>query len=150
VASAPRLLRETGRVVEARGGRAIIELEVAADGRAGPGGRPECAGCGLCAPAAAGGGRFEIRARLEAGRSVGPGDRVEVEIRLASSGRAGLLLCGLPLAAFLGFGLTAWLVTGSENAGAVSGFSALGAAFLALFLVERRWGSAARVVRRLE
>jgi positive regulator of sigma E activity len=148
VTSAPRLLRETGRVVEARGGRVIVELEPAPAGRAGE--RQECAGCGLCSPAGAGGGRMEIRASLAPGQSVAPDDRVEVEIRLASPGRAGFLLYGLPLAAFLGFGLTVWLVTGSEDAGAVSGFSALAAAFLVLFLVERGRGGAARVVRKVD
>jgi positive regulator of sigma E activity len=83
------------------------------------------------------------------GLQLAPGDRVEVEIRLVSPGKAGLLLYGLPLAAFLTASLVVFFVTGNENASAVSGFSALAAAFLILFLVERGRGASARVVGKL-
>jgi positive regulator of sigma E activity len=138
--------RTTGRVVEVRAGRSIIELEVDS---AQAGKQPECDSCGLCSAAGAASGKVELRAWVAEGLDVSPGDRVEVEIRLVSAGKAGLLLYGLPLAAFLAASVGVYAATGSENASAVSGFSALAAAFLILFLVERGRGASARVVRKL-
>ncbi len=145
-ASGPSMHRTTGRIVEARGGRSIVELEVD-PGEAGK--KPECADCGLCSAAGAAAGKVELRAWVADGLDVSAGDRVEVEIRPVSPGKAGLLLYGLPLAAFLAASLGVYAATGSENASAVSGFSALAAAFLILFLVERGRGASARIVRKL-
>ncbi len=142
--TAPRLHRVTGRVVEIHKNRTIVELDV---DPAEAGKKPECSGCGLCSTAGA--GKVEIRACLTEEFVVKKGDRVEVEIRLVTPAKAASLLYGLPLIAFLGASLAVWFSTGSDVASAVSGFSALGAAFLILFLVERNRGAAARVLRKL-
>jgi len=144
--SAPSLHRVTGRIVEVHRKRSIVEIDVPP---AEVGSKPECAGCGLCSTAGASAGKVELRACLTEDFEVAEGDRVEVEIRLATPARAALLLYGLPLFAFLGVSLSVWFATESEGSSAVSGFSAMGAAFLILFLVERRRGAAARVVRKL-
>ncbi len=135
---------ETGRVVEAYKGRAIVELDSASR----PGSKPECGRCRLCAASGAG-APPELRATVAGGLTVTPGDRVEIRLRLASPGRAGLLLLGLPLAAFIGaLFLASWLWK-SEPAMMACGFGALGAAFLVLYLVDRRRGARAEVVRKL-
>jgi len=142
---AARLHRTVGRVVEVHRGRAILELEVRPEevGR-----KPECGGCGLCSADRA--GRVELRAYVAEGLRLATGDRVEAEIRLVTPTRAALLLYGLPLLAFVGTATIVWFATGgSENASAVSGFSALAASFLLLFLIERGRGPSARVVRKL-
>ncbi len=141
----PRLHRTVGRVVEVHRDRAILELEVSP---ADVGKKPECGGCGLCSADRS--GRVELRAYLAEGVVVQKGDRVEAEIRLVAPGRAALLLYGMPLLAFVGTSMIVWFATGgSQNASAVSGFSALAAAFLLLFLIERGRGPSARVVRKL-
>jgi positive regulator of sigma E activity len=142
----PRLHKATGVVVEVRKDRTIVELEID-PGEAGK--QPQCSGCGLCSPAGAGAAKVELRAWLAEGVSVERGDRVEVEIRLATPSKAALLLYGLPLLAFLGASVGVWFATQNESASAVSGFSALGAAFLILFLVERGRGAGARVSRKI-
>lgn len=143
--AAPALHREAGRVAEVRRGRAIIELEAAAAA----GERPECARCRLCSTASGAAGRVELRAAVPPELELAPGDRVEVELRLAPPGRAALLLLGLPLAAFLAASGAIWALSGSEDAAAVAGFVALAAAYLVLAAVERRRGPRARVARRL-
>ena len=75
--------------------------------------------------------------------------RATKRVGQASPGRAGLLLLGLPLAAFIGaLFLASWLWK-SEPAMMACGFGALGAAFLVLYLVDRRRGARAEVVRKL-
>jgi positive regulator of sigma E activity len=143
---AEKLHRVTGRVIESHRDRVIVELDVTPDQ---VGKKPECAGCGLCSSAGAAPGKVEIRAYLGEGVTAAVDDRVEVEIRLATPGKAALLLYGLPLLAFLGASLGVWFATENENASAISGFSALAAAFMILFLVERGRGASARVARRL-
>jgi len=137
---------ETGKVVEVHKGRAIVELEVSARS----GSKPECARCGLCSAAGAKAGALpELRASVPAGLAIAPGDRVEVRLRLATPGKAGLLLLGLPLVAFLGgLFLANWLWK-SEAAMMACGFGALGAAFLVLYAVGRRRGAMATITRKL-
>jgi positive regulator of sigma E activity len=144
--AAAEFLTETGRLVEVHRGRAIVELE----GSARPGSKPECARCGLCSAAGAGAGALpELRASVAPGLKLAPGDRVEIRLRLARPGRAGFLLLGLPLAAFLaGLFMANWLWK-SEAAMMASSFGALGAAFLVLYAVGRRRGAMAEVVRRM-
>jgi positive regulator of sigma E activity len=55
----------------------------------------------------------------------------------------------MPLAAFLTASIGVAYLTRSEAASALSGFAALGAAFLALLLIERRGGSRSVVTRKL-
>jgi len=147
VSETPEFHTETGRVAEAYRGRAIVELDVPPDA----GSRPECARCGLCA--SMGGGRAgavaELRAVVPAGLQLAPGDRVELRLRLASPGRAAVLLLGLPLAAFVGGVLGAWQLWKSEAAMIGCGFGALVAAYLALYLVDRSRGPRAVVTRKL-
>jgi positive regulator of sigma E activity len=133
-------------VTEVYRDRAIVELEVDPQEA---GNMPECSGCGLCASGGPGRGKVELRAYLAEGISVSQGDRVEMEIRLATPAKAALLLYGLPLLAFLGGSLGVWFATGNENASAMTGFCALGAAFLLLFVVERGRGASARILRKL-
>jgi len=147
VSQTPEFHTETGKVVEAYRKRAIVELEAPADA----GKRPECGRCGLCA--SLGGGRAgtlpELRAAAPPDLRLAPGDRVEVRLRLASPGKAAVLLLGLPLAAFAGGVLGAWWLWKSEAAMMACGFGALAAAYLALYLVDRARGARAEITRKL-
>jgi positive regulator of sigma E activity len=146
VGQAAEFHSEIGRVVEVRGRRAIVEL----DDSTGAGTKPECARCGLCSSAGAkDGDPPELRAAVGPELALAPGDRVELRVRLARSGKAGVLLLGLPLASFLGALFLADRLWNSEMATLVCGFGALAAAFVVLHLARRRWGARAEVVRKL-
>ncbi len=140
---ADRYHAEIGRVVEVRGGRAIVEIELPA----GVGSKPECAHCGLCSAAGSGAGaKPELLASVPADLRLAPGDRVELRLRLANPGKAGVILLGLPLAAFIGAMLLANWIWKSEPAMMACGFGALAGAFLVLHLVSRRRGARAEIV----
>jgi len=146
VSAAPEFHTETGRVVEVHRGRAIVELEAGA----GAGRKPECGRCGLCAalPGAAGGG-VELRAEAPRALALAPGDRVEITLRLASPGKAAVLLLGLPLVAFLAAAGLAYWLSKSEGLMIACGFGALAAGFLTLYLVDRKRGARATITRKL-
>ena len=139
-----RELVESGRVVETRRGRAIVELDVRPEEA---GKKPHCSGCGLCT--SAGGGNPELRAVVPEGLDLSADDRVEVRLRLASSGAAAMLLFGVPLLLFLGASFAGWLLTGSEPVAAAAGFSGLTAGFVVLFAADRIRGPRATVTRKL-
>jgi positive regulator of sigma E activity len=142
--SAARMHLTRGRIIEVRNSRAIIELDVEPSQ---VGKQESCSGCGLCN--AVGGGQVELRANCDPKTSLKSGDRVEVEIRLVNPGKAGILLYGMPLLSFLGFGWGAWWITGSEGAMIGSAFAAMCSFYLLLFLIEAKRGARARVIRKL-
>lgn len=136
-------MRETGRIREIKGSRAVVELAF-------KGGCASCSLSGICKTDGA--GRRELE--LEAGHlELRPGDSVEIETAPRSMLTAAFLVFIFPLALSFGAYMLVARIGGSSGLALAGFFLAFALALLAVSLIDRRAGRTRffepKIVRRI-